>query len=457
MSSLDNMQFNNVLPSEYKLEEMPISMDAATEYEWHEIQSDNLNQPQGSNWRLQLKNLNVLVNPAKAYLEVRGRMTDDADVALVGNENCSIQNHILSLFSRATLRVGGQIVETINECHVAKGLVQPLLHYSQDYASSAATNEMFYKDTGDFTAATTRTPKYLHAAFNAADNVAANALAISENPAYNDGFAKRYLRTNGKNFTAWVPLSAIFGFCSVNRVLTNNTFIVELTRSNVRDHILSSTGAGKVAVGKVSIWMPNILPRSVVDLSLKSAFADGLTSDYVYPQMQAYSFTTTSAAVGASTDNLRIATSSEKVLYCFVILRNGARTIANSVAATSDTIATLELRLNGRAYPSQNYVSLEGDSDDKARAYSDALRYMSKGYDYSSGTPLSYDEWKLSTIYAFDMTSQPESFAGAPATIELKATSGAAGLVSREWSVCVMTEKRCQISYTGQSSVVLVN
>lgn len=447
MSSLDNMQFNNVLPAEYKLEEIPIAMDAATEYEWHEIQSDNLNQPQGTNWRLQLKNLNVLVNPAKAYLEVRGRMTNDANVALVGNEEASIQNHILSLFGRATLRVGGQIVETVNECNVAKGLVQPLLHYSQDYASSSATNEMFYKDTGDFTAPTTR------------DSLTVDQgppVTVVPNVAYNEGYAKRYVRTNGKNFTAWVPLSALFGFCSVNRVLTNNTFIVELTRSAQRDHILSSTGQGKVAVGKVSIWMPNILPKSVVDLSLKSAFADGLTSDYVFPQMQSYSFTATSGA-GASVDNLRIATSSEKVLYCFVILRNGTRTIANSVAQTSDTVTTLELRLNGRAYPQQNYVSLEGDTDDKARAYSDVLRYMSKGYDFASGTPLSYDEWSKTTIYAFDMTSQPESFAGAPATIELRATSGAAGLASREWSVCVMTEKRCQISYTGQSSVVLVN
>ena len=50
MSSLDNMPVNNVLPQEYKLEEIPVMMDAATEYEWHEIQSDNLNQPRGSNW-----------------------------------------------------------------------------------------------------------------------------------------------------------------------------------------------------------------------------------------------------------------------------------------------------------------------------------------------------------------------------------------------------------------------
>lgn len=454
MSSLDNMQFNNVLPAEYKLEEVPIAMDAATEYEWHEIQSDNLAQPQATNWRLQLKNLNVLVNPAKAYLEVQGRMTNDGFVDLTGNEETSIQNHILSLFSRATLRVGGQIVETVNECNVAKGLVQPLLHYSQDYASSSATNEMFYKDTGDFTAPTTRL-KYTHALLTG-DAQAADALNISDNVAYNEGYAKRYVRTNNKNFTAWVPLSALFGFCSVNRVLTNNTFIVELTRSAQRDHILTATGEGRVSVGKVSIWMPNILPKSVVDLSLKSAFADGLTSDYVFPQMQSYSFTATSGA-GASVDNLRIATSSEKVLYCFVILRNGNRGIANSVAQTSDTISTLELRLNGRSYPQQSYVSLEGDSDDKARAYSDVLRYMSKGYDFGSGTPLSYDEWTRTTIYAFDMTSQPESFAGAPATIELRASSTGAGLASREWSVCVMTEKRCQISYTGQSSVVLVN
>jgi hypothetical protein len=102
-------------------------------------------------------------------------------------------------------------------------------------------------------------------------------------------------------------------------------------------------------------------------------------------------------------------------------------------------------------------VDLGGATEDKARAYSDTLRYMSRGYDYSSGIPLSFDEWSKTTIYAFDMTSQPESFAGAPATIELKATSNANGLASKEWSVCILSEKRVQVSYSGQSSVVLVN
>lgn len=455
MSSLDNMPVNNVLPQEYKLEELPVMMDAATEYEWHEIQSDNLNQPQGSNWRLQLKNLNVLVNPARAYLEVRVRLTNNANVDLGNNVEASLQNHILSLFGRATLRVGGQIVETVNECNVSKGLVQPLLHYSQDYAGSSGTNELFYKDGPGF--GTDRVP-YSHLLLDG-NAQAANALAINDSTTYNKGYRQRFDRTNNAEITAWVPMSSLFGFCSVDRVITNNTFIVELTRAaDTKDYILSSAvGTEKVAINKVSIWMPNILPRSVVDLSLKSAFADGVVSNYVFPQLQSYTFKTEKAGGGASSDNIRVATSSDKVLYAFVMLRNGARTVANSVAETSDSIATLELRLNGRAYPSQNYVDLGGATEDKARAYSDTLRYMSRGYDYSSGIPLSFDEWSKTTIYAFDMTSQPESFAGAPATIELKATSNANGLASKEWSVCILSEKRVQVSYSGQSSVVLVN
>ena len=42
---------------------------------------------------------------------------------------------------------------------------------------------------------------------------------------------------------------------------------------------------------------------------------------------------------------------------------------------------------------------------------------------------------------------------GAPATIELKATTTA----QVEWSVCVLSEKRAQIRYDGGSAVVLVN
>ncbi len=433
--SLQDMPVNNVLSEEYKLTTEPVVMDNAVEYEWHEIQSDVLASanPQATNWRLQLKNLNAYVNPARAYLEISCRLTDNANppVDLAAGTNASIQNHILSLFSRATLRVGGQIVETVNEAHVAKAIVQPLLHYSHDYASSSGTNEIFYVDGPGL--GTDKTP------------YAAN----DDSATYNEGYRRRYDRSNGKEFHAWVPLSALFGFCSVDRILTGNDLIVELQKSDRKHHILSAAGTELVAVRKVSIWMPNVLPKSVVDLSLKSAFADGVVSNYMYPQLQCY----TTNQPQAGTGNFRIVTSSEKVLYAFVIARSAARDATASAATTLDQVTTLEVRLNGRQYPLQPYTSLIGDTADKARAYSDTLRYMNRNYDFSSGINLSYEKWAKTTIYSFDFTSQPEANMGAPATLELKANT-TAGV---EWSVCVLSEKRAQIRYDGGSAVVLVN
>jgi hypothetical protein len=405
---LNDMQINNVLDEEFKLTTEPVVMDNAVEYEWHEIQPDTLaaSNPQASNWRLQLKNLNAYVNPARAYLEISCRMTDNANAAL-GAVDATIQNHILCLFRRATLRVGGQIVETVNEAHIAKAIVQPLLHYSQDYASSSGTNEMFYLDG----------PGYgiVKVPYNADEDRAD----------FNTGFRRRLDRSNQKEFHAWVPLSALFGFCSVDRILTNNQFIVE-----------------------------NVLPKSVVDLSLKSAFADGVVSNYMYPQLQSYTI-----AGGTGTNNFRIVTSSEKVLYAFVMARSKARGVTaaqptGSAAETVDYVNTLELRLNGRQYPLQPYTNLKGETADKSRAYSDTLRYMNRNYDFSSGIQLPFERWLTTTVYTFDFTSQPEANMGAPATLELKATTDNADV---EWSVCVLSEKRAQIRYDGGSSVVLVN
>ena len=438
--SLSDMPVNNVLEEEYKLTTEPIVMDNAVEYEWHEIQPDTLaaSNPQATNWRLQLKNLNAYVNPARAYLEVSCRMTDNANVAL-GAVDATIQNHILCLFRRATLRVGGQIVETVNEAHIAKSIVQPLLHYSQDYAGSSGTNEMFYLDGPGY--GVVKVP------YNADEDRAD----------FNAGFRRRLDRSTNKEFHAWVPLSALFGFCSVDRILTNNQFIVELEKSAQQHHILTGTNTPnqeKVAVNKISIWIPNVLPKSVVDLSLKSALADSVVSNYMYPQLQCYT-----VAGGLGTNNFRIVTSSEKVLYAFVMARSKARGVTNgqptnSAAQTVDYINTLELRLNGRQYPLQPYVNLKGETADKSRAYSDTLRYMNRNYDFSSGIQLSFERWLTSTIYTFDFTSQPEANMGAPATLELKATTDNADV---EWSVCVLSEKRAQIRYDGGSSVVLVN
>jgi len=443
MSMLD-MPVNNVLDEEFKLTTEPVVMDNAVEYEWHEIQPDTLaaSNTQATNWRLQLKNLNAYVNPARAYLEISCRMTDNNNVNLAANANASIQNHILSLFGRATLRVGGQIVETVNECHNAKGLVQPLLHYSQDYASSSGTNEMFYKETGDFVALSANSiVKY---------TFDAGAGTVTDTVTYNDGHTKRRARSNNKDFHAWVPLSALFGFCSVDRILTNNQFIVELEKSPLKHHVLSTVVNDKIAVKKISIWMPNVMPKSVVDLSLKSAFADGVVSNYMFPQMQSYTFVQANAGTG----NFRIVTSSEKVLYAFVVGRAKDRLQSEPNCNTLDNIQTLELRLNGRQYPLQPYVNLKGETEDKSRAYSDTLRYMNRNYDFSSGVQLSFEDWLKTSIYTFDFTAQPEANMGAPATLELRATTDIADV---EWSVCVLSEKRAQIRYDGGSSVVLVN
>jgi hypothetical protein len=357
-------------------------------------------------------------------------MTDAANGNLAAGTNASIQNHILSLFGRATLRVGNQIVETVNECHVAKALVQPLLHYSQDYASSSGTNELFYPDGPGL--GTDKTP------YNANDDSAT----------YNEGYRRRYDRTNDTEFHAFVPLSSLFSFCTIDRILTNNQFVVELEKSAQKHHVLSAAGTEKVAINKISIWMPNILPKSVVDLSLKSAFADGVVSNYMYPQMQSYT------VLGQNgTNNFRIATSSEKVLYAFVVARSAGRDATASAATTLDNVQTLELRLNGRQYPSQPYVNLKGTTADKSRAYSDTLRYMNRNYDYSSGIQLPFEKWLKTSIYTFDFTAQTEANMGAPATVELKATTDA----QVEWSIVILSEKRAQVRYDGGSAVVLVN
>ena len=456
-SMLNDMPIDNQLSSQYKLEKNPMSLDNSVEYEWYEIKTDNLSPAESAqNWRIQLKNQQVFVNPARAYLEVQFRIVDANGAALAGDTAATLQSHVLSLFNRATLRVGGQLVEVVNEANIAKGLIQPLLHYSQDYASSSGTNEFFYPDTGTGRANNTNAIvatsqfQFTHAAFNAADNVAVNALNVQANPLNNPGFEARRARTNASAYvTCWVPLSALFGFCSVDRVLVNNQFVIELTKSLAADHILG-TGAGVETCGvkSISCWMPNIIPKSVVDLALKSSLASGVVSNYLYPHMSAYSFNGDNG-----TNSHRVVTSSEKVTYCFVIARAANRTETSSVSTTADNVEQLEIRLNGRPYPSQNYINLRTSKLDRSRAYADLLRYMARGYDFSSGIGLTFEEWERCSIYAFDMTSQPASFEGQPSTIELRGTTNAAV----KWSVCVLSEKRTQIRYDGGSAVVLVN
>jgi len=447
----------SIIPTEFKIDERPMKMMASHEYEMAEVLSDDNVPNDADNIRIQLKDTSTFTNLYHAYLEVKIKLKveNTVDTAIADGVNITLANGINSLFSRCVLRIQNQIVETLDEQHLTY-MVKSLLHYSEDFARSSGTNELYFKDTGNLGADADARRAFDHAESdgNAFD---ANTLVINENPLYNSGFVARKARTNNAaEVTAIIPLASLFGFCGVDRVMSGNQIAIELTRSPRPDHLHKDAAAagGAVLIKHCSLWTPRILPNAEVELALKSALGGGVVSDYQFPTYNSY--VSSNLTTNAGSNVYKVLTQNEKILHCFVLLRKSITSQDDAKQLTRDEINTLEVRLNGRTYPSRRYDNLRSE-EGKVRSYFELLNYMNRGDDYSSGIQLSYEEWKTRSIYSFDLSSQSENWSKSPSTLEVAASlEASAGAADRQWVVCVISERSVQVNYSGSMPVVSV-
>jgi len=278
----------NVLDNEFKLDQSPLVMMNTEEREMIELLTDNNVVTNDPVFRISLKDQSTYTNLSDAYLQIRGIIKTSTGNNFSNNKTITFRKGISSLFSRAVLRINNQIVETVLNNHDGQA-IKGLLHFSEDYSRSTASNMLWYKDTGDLgiTVATSLRP-YNHGALDG-NAQAANALNVVENPDYNSGAAKRIARTRigvlaQREFTAMIPLNQIFGFCSVDRVIINQEVAVELTRSQGYEHLHRDNAVdagvdGRFEVSRLSMWTPRIRPSPELDLALKSSMSAGLASD----------------------------------------------------------------------------------------------------------------------------------------------------------------------------------
>lgn len=453
-----------MLSEEYKIDEPSVSLITANEENMVEIKTDNNVVTNDQVFRLSLKDQSAYTNLSKSYLELQFRLVKEADGgAYNANDRVTLRKGALSLWTRAVLRINNQVIETCEDVALSKTL-QSLLLFSQDYSSSAATNQFWSKDTGNLGSDADATRPYNHDAVAAQG---ANLLAIVENPDYNKGFVEREARSRASAVvTAYIPVAHLFGFASVNKLISNQEISIELTRSQSAQHIhrLTATAAGKVEVNKLSWWVPNVLPKPSVDLALKSQMSSGLQSEFSYYNWNAY----TSPNLNAGENTFKVLTTSEDVQYAFVVMRNTAKAQNTATEHTyRSDIQSCESRLNGRNYPNRRFDNLMNGVNSNgvgvSRVYSELLRHMNKSNNYADGIQLSYNEFVGNTattaqmIIPFDFTNKPDNYTGSPTNLEILITPSVAAVADNvQCSVVVVSKRTAMLSYSGNKATISV-
>ena len=449
----------NIIPTQYKLDAKPFNMLNPVEDQLAEYRSDDAVVTNNQVVRIQVKDISTFTNLNRAYLEVKWKLVKAADGAdYAAGEKVALAGHVACMFSRAVLRIQNSIIETVDEQHLC-AQIKSALHFSDDYSRSTATNQFYFKDTGSLLDASADALR----PFNNGVNIAGpNLLDIQENPNYNKGAAIRIQRNlNSAVATAFVPLSFIFGFCQVDRLMTGNTISVELTRSAAVEHIIRNAGAGdaKVEFQKMALWCPRLLPSAALELSLKSAMGGGLRSVYKYPVVNAY---TSDTLAGTGSTNFRVLTQSEEIKDVFVMVRQVPGTQLISKNKTLNEFDELEIRMNGVTYPGRRYDNLRAAAgvqvtEGRSRAYADLLHYLNKNRDVSTGIQLDRLDFEDRSIYHFDTSAHPTNWAKSSTTLEVVCnTTGLSG-VDRQIVCVVVSERSTTINYGGSNPTVSIN
>jgi hypothetical protein len=180
----------------------------------------------------------------------------------------------------------------------------------------------------------------------------------------------------------------------------------------------------------------------------------GVRSTYKFPLYNSY--ISSNLSDGSGTSVYKVLTQTEKILQVFVMLRKGALVVADPKIATKSQINELEIRLNGRTYPSRRYDNLQ-NNEGKARAYLELLKYMNRSGDYSSGIQLSFEDWNKTQIFSFDCSAQPDNWSKSPSTLEVVANLAEnADAGNRQYLVCVVSERMAQIDYSGSQPTIAI-
>lgn len=436
------METKTLVEDQYLLDATTYEMNSTMNERHSEVKTDNSVIINDNVFRINLRDTTNWFNLSKSYLEIKFRITEANGTPYSADEVIALQNHVLSLFSRATLRVGSNIVEDVNEVHLTT-MFKSLLNYSQDYAVSSGSNSLFYKDE----------------ALGGADvNEFIGNPFTSRNSTFNKGYYTRWnLMKNSQYVTACVPLHELFSFASVNKVLRGVDCVIELTKNSTASalHSVEGLATGKIEMNKISAWVSYQTPQPEVELGLNSAVANGLISTFQFPHFSTYTSSTIPSA-SSGVQSFRINTQSQKPMWVFLMLRKSAQSQTSNSQVSVAKMTNLHLRVNSKQYPENELVATldAGNYDDYARVYADLVSYLNKVNDYSNGISVSATEWaNIHSIWAVDLTALPENITQAPIDLEARFTLVSGG-VDTVLTACVMSEKSVYVNYRGQSAVV---
>ena len=396
--------------------ESPLTDYRIERYEWHEYEPatrSNLNS--SGEIRINIELQDLFSHPSESYLLIEGRLTKTNGDAYANADAVALTNNgLMHLFSQISYSLSNQDIETVFHPGQATTMLG-LLKYPNDFAVAQGLNQLWAKDT------------------------AATAVIAD-----NTGFAIRqaYLiqkPTAKGTFSFVVPLKHVFGFCEdYDKVVYGMKQTLKLVRKSDDDAIFRArlvddaatlAAAGKVAIGKISWFMPHVIPSDMERMQLYKTIESKASLPVAYRARHCDTITVAQSTTFSW--RLSVKASPEKPRYIvvgFQTNRSGDQTVNSSIFDHCD-LKNAYVMLNQERYPAVDY-NLSFPNQQFSRAYLAAATFSEKFYGMdqlitqSNITPADYKE--LFPLIVFDVSKQSERLKSSVVDIQIKATFNAA-------------------------------
>lgn len=234
---------------------------------------------------------------------------------------------------------------------------------------------------------------------------------------YNKGFTKRQARTAASKVDyVWIPLKDIFQFPrhyqKVSRGLRHRLIFNRNSDSqalmkfgNHADRTFQLTG--------ISMWIPRLKGSLDVINKLQKPLVSGATVDVNFTDLSYWKTNVTQTA--GSNKAIQLASTSKRPIRCWVAFQKASRydggQETNKRVFDNLKIQDIEVRLNGRKYPTMSYrfpnptTTYEGYN----RAYTMLMNSAYKMKDHDEGSLLDLETfYSLYNIFYFDLTAQEQ-------------------------------------------------
>ena len=307
-----------------------------------------------------------------------------ANANIAAEDHNGIVNGSHSFINNFDVKLNGRKVYDCNDANQAVN-IKNLLEYSQEYAQSTATNELFYLDTKR------------HA---------------EERPAqanYNKGFAARKATLG---LSAEVPTEISLNRYSFfealrDELLPSTRLEINLQIESDNNLIWQAGAACRVMIMRMQL----VVPRITFNSEGQSLYIDQFMKPHKWAYLRENIERSNSTRLRSGT--FTISTGIERPRHVFVFIINdaniGAQTtnpflyntfnVANDRALSSAHLVVA----NGNEYPDVHY----NPSTDMTRVYRDVLKYVHGNNEYGQGTLLNTSNFKsLFGFLYFDLTKQ---------------------------------------------------